>query len=83
MMRRREFITLLGGATALAPLVSHAQQVGRTYRLGGVVASERQAPHIVAFFDELRASGFVEGQNLEVLPRGLAFAMSGFTELAS
>ena len=73
MMRRREFITLLGGAAALTPLMSHAQQVGRTYRLGGVVASGRQAPHIVAFFDELRSSGFIEGQNLEVLSNGFGF----------
>ena len=83
MMRRREFITLLGGAAALTPLMSHAQQVGRTYRLGGVVASGRQAPHIVAFFDELRSSGFIEGQNLEVLSNGFGFRNEQILELAS
>jgi hypothetical protein len=32
-MRRREFIGLLG-ATLLAPVTTHAQETGRTYRLG-------------------------------------------------
>src|SRR5262245_52624132 len=66
-MRRREFITLLGGATAAWPLATHAQQTGRSYRIGYLAASVRTASHNVAFFDELRASGLIEGQNLTVL----------------
>ena len=62
-MRRRKFITLLGGAAAW-PLAALAQQAGRTYRLGCLLAS---APNdYVAFFDGLRRRGFVEGQNLTV-----------------
>src|SRR5262249_40161959 len=68
-MRRREFIALIGGAAAL-PLfripVSRAQEVGRTYRVGGVTANPRNAPIIVAMFDELRRAGFIEGQNLTI-----------------
>jgi putative tryptophan/tyrosine transport system substrate-binding protein len=66
-MRRRQFITLLGGAAAAAlPLAVLAQETGRTYRLGGATISPRTAPYFVAMFDELRRLGFVEGQNLTV-----------------
>jgi putative ABC transport system substrate-binding protein len=69
-MKRREFITLLGGAVA-SPLAAHAQEAGRTYRLGFMNPSGREAPHVVAFFDELRLNGFIEGQNLNVVLGGV------------
>src|SRR5262249_17565573 len=62
-MNRREFITLIGGAAAW-PLTASAQEPGRTYRLGGVFPSPREAPQIVAMFETLRRAGFIEGQNL-------------------
>lgn len=49
-MIRREFITLLGSATA-RPLVASAQEPGRTYRLGALYPSPREAPQVVAMFD--------------------------------
>jgi putative ABC transport system substrate-binding protein len=65
-MRRRKFITLLGGAAAW-PLAAMAQQAGRTYRLGCLWAVPRgDDPAYKAFFDELRRRGFIEGQNLTV-----------------
>jgi putative tryptophan/tyrosine transport system substrate-binding protein len=64
-MRRRKFITLIGGATAW-PFAAMAQQAGRTYRLGCLLLAPRDAPIVVAFFDELRRHGFIEGQNLTV-----------------
>ena len=70
-MRRREFVTLLGGAAAFAwPLVVRAQEARRTYRLGFLVPSGRETPWVIAFFDELRLNGFIEGQNLTILPGG-------------
>jgi len=64
-MRRREFIPLLG-AGFLGPVAAKAQQAGRTYRLGCLLPLTRDAPINIAFFDELRRRGFIEGQNLTV-----------------
>ena len=64
-MRRREFIALMG-ASVTWPFAAMAQQAGRTYRLGCLLPSPRDAPSNVAFFDELRRRGFIEGQNLTV-----------------
>jgi len=69
-VRRREFISLLASAAICAPFGAIAQQAGRIYRLGGQIPVGRDNPAIVAFFDELRALGFTEGQNLVVLPNG-------------
>src|SRR5215470_7820143 len=65
-MKRRQFITLLGGAAAAWPLAARAQEPGRIYRLGSLHASPRNAPHHLALFEELRRLGFINGQNLEV-----------------
>ena len=65
-MKRREFITLLGGAAAAWPLAARAQQAGRSYRLGILSFVPRGMPQHAAFLDELRKLGFIEGQNLAV-----------------
>jgi putative ABC transport system substrate-binding protein len=65
-MRRREFITFLGGAAATWPLVAQGQEAGHIYRLGVLFASPRDAPHLVVLFEELRRLGFIEGRNLVV-----------------
>ena len=65
-MRRRDIITLVGGAVVAWPLAARAQEAGRTYRLGGLAVNPRDAPLWVAMFDELRRAGFIEGKNLTV-----------------
>ncbi len=65
-MRRRDFITLLGGAAVAWPLAAKAQEAGRIYRVGGLSVNPRDAPIIVAMFDELRRLGFIEGNNLTI-----------------
>jgi ABC-type uncharacterized transport system substrate-binding protein len=64
-MKRREFIALMGASVAW-PFAAMAQQAGPTYRLGCLLLAPRDAPIVVAFFDELRRHGFIEGQNLTV-----------------
>jgi hypothetical protein len=59
-MRRREFVTLLGGAAAW-PLPARAEQL---FRLGVLTGRGREEPNFMAFFDELRQFGIVEGQHL-------------------
>ena len=52
------------------PFAAHAQEAGRTYRIGFLLPTPRESPAVVALFDELRLNGFIEGQNLTVLPGG-------------
>jgi putative ABC transport system substrate-binding protein len=64
-MRRRDFITILGGASAMLPFAAKAQ-AGQTYRLGALMGHPRNVPVNVAFLDEFRRAGFIEGQNFAV-----------------
>jgi putative ABC transport system substrate-binding protein len=65
-MRRREFITLFGGAAAW-PLAARAQQ-NKVWRIGMLDTASRElnAANMNAFLQSLRDLGYVEGQNLTV-----------------
>jgi putative tryptophan/tyrosine transport system substrate-binding protein len=63
-VKRREFVTLLGGAAAW-PLAARAQQGGKRYTIGLFSAGMRPtAPWWIAFIDALRELGWVEGKNV-------------------
>jgi putative tryptophan/tyrosine transport system substrate-binding protein len=88
-MKRREFITLLGGA-AIWPVAARAQQAGKVNRVGLIFTtspvSEMAGPdpiHPVArsFVQGLRALGYVEGQNLVLEHRSAEGKFERFPEI--
>ena len=69
-MKRREFITLLGGAAAVWPLAARAQQGDRVKRIGVLMAyaeGDLEGEGFVAAFREgLQQLGWAEGRNIRI-----------------
>jgi len=63
-MRRRQFITLLGGAAASWPLAASAQQPERMRLIG--MLSAVNVPEMKAFEQELAKRGWSEGRNIHI-----------------
>jgi len=80
--RRELMLALLGNGVLGAPLQAPGQQPGRTYRIGGLYSSQRQAPQHIAMFNELRGLGFIEGQNLIIDPRRFGLRNDQFPQAA-
>jgi ABC-type uncharacterized transport system substrate-binding protein len=85
-MKRREFISLLGGAAAW-PLVTLAQEPSRMRRVGvllGFVESDPEAqPRIAAFQRELQNLGWTVGRNLQIEYRWAGSDAERFRVLAA
>src|SRR3974377_502588 len=64
-LKRREFITLLGGAAAW-PLAARAEQPGKSPRIGVLVSASPPPPFAYAVWRGLRALGYSEGRNIKV-----------------
>jgi putative ABC transport system substrate-binding protein len=65
-MRRRDFITLLGGAAASYPLVVHAQQMMPVVGYLNAGAPDTNPTFLAAFRQGLAETGFVDGQNVTI-----------------
>ena len=83
-MRRREFITLLGGAATGWPLAAGAQQV--TLPVVGLLDSRSQeavAGRLRAFRQGLQENGYVEGENVAIIYRWAENQFDRLPDLAS
>src|SRR5262245_42192383 len=68
-VKRREFITLLGGAAAAWPLAARGQPVPKTHFVLWVSTEAQPDPFIDGFREGMRERGYVEGQNLAFVLR--------------
>jgi ABC-type uncharacterized transport system substrate-binding protein len=84
MIRRREFITFLGGA-ATWPLVARAQQVTRLLTIGylGPTTPAVESQRVAAFVQRLRELGWSEGRTLAIEYRWAEGRSERFSEIAA
>ena len=84
-MRRRGFITLLGGAAAAWPLAANAQQPGKLPIIGFLGASTLSAwsRWVAAFNQRLRELGWIEGQSVAIEYRWAEGRSERYAEIAA
>jgi ABC-type uncharacterized transport system substrate-binding protein len=85
MMRRREFITLLGGAAAAWPLAARAQQAGRRPTIGflGTGSSVAWTQWTAAFVRRLGELGWIDGRNVTIEYRWAEGRAERYVEVAA
>jgi putative tryptophan/tyrosine transport system substrate-binding protein len=84
-VKRRDFITLLGGAAAAWPLVAHAQQAGKlpTIAFLGSGTASSQSTWVAAFVQRLRELGWIEGRTVTIEYRWAEGRRERFAEIAA
>src|SRR5258707_1069501 len=82
-MRRREFITLLGGAAAW-PIAARAQKPEKIARIGYLSsANPRSMPAFQAFEQRLRELGYIDGRNIVIEYRNAEGEVDRLPDLAA
>lgn len=81
-MKRRDFLTLVGGAAAAWPLAANAQQKGRPL-IGVLNPGSTDTPGTVGFYDGLRELGYTEGLNIAIERRYGDWNTDRFQQLAA
>jgi putative tryptophan/tyrosine transport system substrate-binding protein len=83
-MKRREFITLAGGAAITWPVAARAQKSGKIARIGYLSsANPRSMPAFQAFEQRLRELGYFEGQNIVIEYRNAEGEINRLPDLAA
>jgi len=86
-MKRRAFISLLGGAAAAWPLPSRSQQPDRKPKIGvlaGIAADDREGTaRLAAFSQGLQQLGWTEGRNLDIEYRWAAGSRADLRKFAA
>ena len=82
-MRRREFITLLGGAAATWPLAARAQAKLPTVGFLGTISPSAEGLRLVAFVQRLRELGWIEDRNVAIAVRWAEGRPERYSEIAA
>ena len=84
MIRRRDFITLLGSAATACPLVARAQQAGRLPTIGYLGSSTPTGtPYNAAFVQRLHELGWIEGRTVAIEYRWAEGHSERYAEIAA
>jgi putative ABC transport system substrate-binding protein len=84
-LRRREFITLLGGAAAAWPVAARAQQVGKMPTIGflGETTPSAHGQYLAVFTQRLRELGWIEGRSVAIIYRWAEGRSERVSEIAA